>query len=156
MTRSIAASPVATLRAARFALVLIVAMVACSSNEIEKDGPLRVKDAWARATKGTGIGAMYLTLENTDTGAVMILGAATPMAAAAEFHETAEMDGMSHMTKLDSIPVARGATLTMKPGGLHVMLIDLKMSIAAGDTVPLVLQFRDGRRTSAKAVARAQ
>ena len=63
---------------------------------------------------------------------------------------------MSDMIKLDSIPLARGATLTMKPGGLHIRLIDLKMSVAPGDTVPLVFHLGDGRTTSVQAVVREQ
>lgn len=159
MIRSIGA-PV---RSVHVVLGSVVALAACASSDtsyhIETDGPLRVKDAWVRATNVTGPGAMYLTLENTDTAAVTILGAATPLAGAAEFHETTEMqgmEGMSHMNKLDSIPVARGATLAMKPGGLHIMLIDLKKSLTLGDTVPLVIRLSDGRTTSVKAIAREQ
>lgn len=150
MTRSI----IATLRTTSVALVFAAALAACSSYDIKKDGPLRVKDAWVRAANVTGTGAMYVTLENTDTAAVMILGAGTQFAAAAEFHETVDMQGMSHMNKLDSVPIARGATLTMKPGGLHIMLIDVKTSMAPGDTIPLVLHLGDGRTTTVKAIAR--
>ncbi len=165
MTRSIVApavasptaSPTASRSIAWVALVCLVALAACSSYDVPKDGPLRVTDAWARATNVSGTGAIYLTLENADTAAVMIRGAGTLIAAAAEFHETAKMQGMAgmtHMTRLDSIPIARGATLTMQPGGLHIMLIDLKMAIAPGDTVPLVIQLGDGRTTSVEAVVR--
>lgn len=145
---------VASLRTASVAFPVAVAITACSSYDIKKDGPLRVTDAWVRAANVTGTGAMYVTLENTDTAAVTILGAGSQFAAAAEFHETTDMQGMSHMTKLDSVPIARGATLTMKPGGLHIMLIDVKTSMAPGDTIPLVLHLGDGRTTTIKAIAR--
>lgn len=151
MTRFSAAS----LRPVRAAVVLAVALAACSGGyDVKTDGPLRVKDAWVRATNVTSTAAMYLTLENRDTVAVMIVGAGTQLASAAEFHETMLVQGTSRMNRLDSLPIARGATLTMKPGGIHIMLIDLNASMAAGDSVALVIRLADGRTTSVKAIAR--
>ena len=153
MTRFSAVS----LRRAPFVVCVAVVLAACSGRyDMKKDGPLRVKDAWVRATNVTSTAAVYLTLENRDTAAVLILGAATQLARAAEFHETMEMQGASHMNKLDSLPIARGATLTMKPGGIHIMLIDLTASVAVGDSVALVIHLADGRTTSVNAIARDQ
>lgn len=153
MTRFSAGS----LRPALFVVSVAVVLAACSGGyDLKKDGPLHVKDAWVRATNVTSTAAMYLTLENRDTAAVVILGAGTRLARAAEFHETMEMQGTSHMNKLDSLPIARGATLTMKPGGIHLMLIDLNASLAAGDSVALVIHLADGRTTSVNAIARDQ
>ena len=151
MTRFSAVS----LRPVRAAVVLAVALAACSGGyDVKTDGPLRVKDAWVRATNVTSTAAMYLTLENRDTVAVMIVGAGTEHANATEFHETILVQGTSRMNRLDSFPIARGATLTMKPGGIHIMLIDLNASITAGDSVALVIRLADGRTTSVKAIAR--
>ena len=151
MTRFSAAS----LRPVRAAIVLAVALAACTGGyDVKKDGPLRVKDAWVRATNVTSTAALYLTLENRDTVAVMIVGAGTQLASAAEIHETILAQGTSRMNRLDSLPIARGATLTMKPGGIHIMLIDLNASMAAGDSVALVIHLADGRTTSVKAIAR--
>lgn len=55
-----------------------------------------------------------------------------------------------------SAPIARGASLTMKPGGIHLMLIDLTASVAVGDSVALVIHLADGRTTSVNAIARDQ
>ena len=153
MTRFSAVS----LRRAPFAVGIAVVSAACSGGyDMKHDGPLQMKDAWVRATNVTGTAAMYLTLENRDTATVIIVGAETQLARAAEFHETMEMRGTSHMNKLDSLPIARGATLTMKPGGIHIMLIDLHASLAAGDSVALLVHLADGRTTSVNAIARDQ
>ena len=153
MTRFSAVS----LRPPPFVIGFAVISAACSGGyDMKHDGPLQVKDAWVRVTNVTGTAAMYLTLENRDTATVMIVGAETQLARAAEFHETMEMQGTSHMNKLDSLPIARGATLTMKPGGIHLMLIDLTASVAVGDSVALVIHLADGRTTSVNAIARDQ
>ena len=55
-----------------------------------------------------------------------------------------------------SAPIARGATLTMTPGGIHIMLIDLTAAVAAGDSVALAIHLADGRTTSVNAIARDQ
>ncbi len=117
-------------------------------------GPLLVRDAWVRATNATAPGAAYLVVENAESAGVTIVGVGSPMARAAEFHETQDMQGMTHMSRIDSIPLAPRGTLEMKPGGLHIMLIDLAASIALGDTVPVVLHFGDGRTATVKSIAR--
>jgi len=100
--------------------------------------------AWARPTvqgqRGTGA---YMSL--TATEPLTLLGASTPSAGVAEVHEM-KMDGdIMRMRALPSLELPAGKTVELKPGGLHVMLMDLKGPLAANSTVPLTLLFRNAR-----------
>ncbi len=136
-------------------MLLLTAAACAGSHDVTTMGPLAVTDAWVRVTNATKSGAMYLTLENRDTSVVTIVGAGSTAARAAELHETMQMDNMAHMQHIDSLPIARGATLSMQPGGVHIMLVDLGREMAPGDSVPLVLRLADGRTTNVMAVVRA-
>ena len=63
------------------------------------------------------------------------------MAARVEFHRTIIAQGMARMRPADDLRIAPGATLTAEPGGLHLMLVDLKAPLSAGTTIPLSLRF---------------
>ena len=78
-----------------------------------------------------------------DTVAIMLVGVTTNAAAAAEVHETMQHEGMAHMMPRTELPIAAGAVLTMQPGGLHVMLVDLRRALAVGDSIRLQLHFGD-------------
>jgi hypothetical protein len=119
-----------------------------------QNGPLRVRDAWVRASNVTRSGALYLTLDNQDTVAVRVVNVDTPLAREASLHETMNMQGMTHMAARAELSIPRGATVTLTPGGMHVMLVDIMRPLAAGDTVPLTLRLRDGRTTPVSAIVR--
>ena len=61
-----------------------------------------------------------------------------------ERDEETQHDGMAHMMARTELPIAAGEVLSMQPGGLHVMLVDLRRALVVGDSVPLRLRFRDG------------
>lgn len=105
---------------------------------------LVVTQAWSRAMPpGSTVGAVYFTLNNPGPEARFLTAVSTPVAAAAELHRTLVEDGMSKMRPAGIIEIAPGATLSAEPGGLHVMLRDLKQPLVAGTTIPLELAFRD-------------
>ncbi len=136
-------------------LLLLPAAACGDSHDLATAGPLAVTDAWVRVTNATKAGAMYMTLKNRDTATVIIIGAGSSDARAAELHETMQMENMAHMAPIDSLPIARGASLSMQPGGVHIMLVDLAREMAPGDSVPLVLRHADGRATNVMATVRA-
>jgi copper(I)-binding protein len=113
-----------------------------------------VRDAWSRPAALGTTGVVYLTLENSDTADVHLVRVVSPLSASAELHETMDHGGMAHMTPRPDVLIARGATVAMRPGGLHVMLVGLKRALAVGDSVPLSLVFADRRAVRAVAVVR--
>jgi copper(I)-binding protein len=105
---------------------------------------LSVTDAWMRATPGTEVAAVYLTLHNNGPAAVTIVGARSPLAQAAMIHETQLVGTQSTMRAPAELILAPGQTLRFAPGGLHLMLHGLTRALAAGDQVPLELLLKDG------------
>lgn len=104
--------------------------------------PVRVEGAWARATvPGQQVGGVYMTLTAADDS--QLLGGASPAARAVEVHEMV-MDGdVMRMRPMDALALPAGRAVELRPGGLHLMLIDLKAPLVAGASVPLTLRLRD-------------
>lgn len=104
-----------------------------------------VKNAWARSTvpgqKGTGA---FMTLTSKDT--LTLVGASSPAAGVTEIHEM-KMEG--DVMKMRALPkgldLPAGKPVELKPGGFHVMLMDLKGPLAKETTLPLTLLFKDAK-----------
>ena len=97
-----------------------------------------VKEPWARATvaqqKASGA---FMQLQSAKGG--KLLSASSPVAGVVEIHEMAMEGNVMKMRAVPSLDLPAGKTVDLKPGGYHVMLMDLKKPLAAGDTVPLTL-----------------
>jgi len=99
-----------------------------------------VKDAWVRLPPpGAKVVGAYLTLEAKQ--AMTLTGAKSPAAASVELHTMSMHDGVMQMRQLPSIALEAGKPVKLEPGGLHLMLIDLKQPLKAGDTVQIDLQL---------------
>ena len=116
-----------------------------------------VKDAWVRATvpqqKATGV---FMRLDaSADSRLVSV---ATPLTPVAEVHEMKMEDGVMRMRRLPALDLPAGKPVELTPGGYHVMLMDLKQQVKAGETVPLTLVFegRDGRRETREVTAQVR
>ena len=115
-------------------LFLVLAQGAKSSIE--------VTDAWARAMpKGAKTGAAYITVVNKGATEDKLVGASAPLAAEAQLHTTINDNGVMKMRPVSAIDVKPGATVTLKPGGLHLMLMGVKEPLAEGQSFPLTLTF---------------
>lgn len=97
-----------------------------------------------RATPGTDVAAVYLTLRNAGRESVTVVGVRSPFAQAAMIHETQLAGTQSSMRARGQLTLDPGQTLRFAPGGLHVMLHRLGHAPHAGDEVPLVLLLKDG------------
>ncbi len=103
-------------------------------------GRVAVRDAWARATApGQTEGAVYMTL--TSASGDTLTGVSSPDAGAAMLHKTTEAGGMSDMSDMDALPLPAGEPTALAPRGFHVMLMDLKHPLVAGQAVELDLTF---------------
>jgi len=117
--------------------------------------PLTAQDAWIRATPGSDLAAAYLTLHNTGTQAVNIVGVRCACAGHAMIHESLVSNGQSIMRPREPLAVAAGATLRFAPGGLHIMLQGLTRALTPGEEVPLELLLDSGGSLSVRARVRA-
>lgn len=108
---------------------------------------VQVQDAWVRATvaqqKATGA-FMRLTAEQD----MRLVGVSSPMAGVSEVHEMKHVDNVMKMRAVPALELPAGKAVELKPGGYHIMLLDLKQPVAQGASVPLSLVFegKDGQR----------
>lgn len=107
-----------------------------------------VKDPWVRGTvaqqKATGLFAQI-----TSASGGTLLSASTPVAGVVEIHEMTMEGSMMKMRALPKgLELPAGKAVELKPGGYHVMLIDLKQELKAGDSVPVtfVVEGKDGKK----------
>jgi copper(I)-binding protein len=106
-----------------------------------------VKDAWIRLPPpGADIAAAYLTLEAKRP--LELSSATSPAAEAVELHSMSMKNGVMEMRHLLSLELKPGKPTTLEPGGLHLMLINLKKPLKAGAKVPIVLSFKQGKRVA--------
>jgi periplasmic copper chaperone A len=137
------------------ALALLASVAAAQSPPVIEAKPLVVQDAWVRATPpGADIAAAYMTLRNTGTTLITVTGVESPIAGHAMIHETKVEGGQSKMRPHEQLAIAPGATVKLQPGGLHVMMHDLKQPLTVGEKVPLVIQLSGGGTVEATATVR--
>ncbi len=137
--------------------VAVVALAAPAATAAFADDGIAIADAWARATPGKApTGAAYLTLTNSGTAADRLVGASSPVAATTELHEDKEENGIMKMRPVPVLPIAPGQSITLKPGGYHLMLTGLKAPLKQGDSFPLTLTFeKAGAKEVQVAIGRA-
>ena len=102
---------------------------------------------WVRATApGQKVAAAYMEIKST--GPATLISVASPVAGMAEVHETTMENGMMKMRPVERLALPAGKTVELKPGGYHIMLMDLKRQLKEGDTVPitLVVEGKDKKR----------
>jgi hypothetical protein len=132
----------------------VVALMACADRPAVP--PLAVRDAWARRADSAATTAAYFVIVNHDTTTVALTAASSPMAESATLHESMQMNNMVHMTPLDGPQrIAPGDSLVLNEGAKHLMVTGLKRALAAGDSLPILLNFSDGRVLHVSAVVRA-
>lgn len=111
-----------------------------------------VEGAWARPGIAGGNSAVYMQLHNPSNAAERLVGARTRIAQTVELHETSfevftdengQINQVMRMQEVGVVDVPTHATVELKPGGLHIMLIGLNEDLHEGDTVLLDLYFED-------------
>ena len=103
---------------------------------------VKVQDAWARATVGAQ-SATGAFMKLTAPQATRLVEVRSPAAGIVEVHEM-KLDGdVMRMRAVTALPLAAGQTVELKPGGYHVMLMDLKETVKAGQKVRLTLLVKD-------------
>lgn len=117
-------------------LLLMAAALSCTA------APVAISHAWARATApGQNVGAAYLELKSTTD--LMLTKAESPAAGSVEVHTMSMKDGVMEMRMQDTLELPAGQAVKLEPGGLHLMLFDLKKPLKVGESVPMTLRFQD-------------
>jgi periplasmic copper chaperone A len=136
-------SAVKVVRVAAIGLGLLAGMAALALAEEYKAGPIRIEAPWIRATPtGAQVAGGYMKIENTGKEADRLVAGTTAIAGKFEVHEMKMVGTVMKMRELDKgLDLPPGATVELKPGSYHLMLMDLKAPAKAGDTIKGTLVF---------------
>ena len=101
-----------------------------------------VQNPWARASAAmSGNGAAFMTITNDGTAPDRLVSAASPVCEMAELHTHLMEGGVMKMRQIDGVDVDPGTPTVLQPGGLHIMLMQLKTPLKEGGSFPVTLTF---------------
>ena len=106
-------------------------------------GDLTISGAFTRATlPNAPVGGGYVTITNTGDEADRLLDAQSSFSPDVQIHEMAVVDDVMQMSQLpEGLDIPAGETVTLEPGGLHLMFMAISQPFVEGETVPLTLNF---------------
>jgi len=114
-------------------------------------GELEIENAWARATPpGAAVAGGYFAIRNKGAVADRLVGVSSPASARVEIHEMAMEKDVMRMREVKGIDVPAKKSVELKPGGYHLMLIELKAPLKPGDKLPLTLRFEKAGEVKAE------
>lgn len=123
--------------------LLLFLLVACSNTNGESD--IIVSDAWIRPGQGGGPPtAAYMVIQNTGEGTDRLLNISANFSDILEIHETQVVDDVARMVpKENGVEIPANSIVEFKPGGLHIMIMQLEEELTAGEEVELILTFEN-------------
>lgn len=125
----------------RHGIALVAALLAGAAH-----AQVQVQDPWVRGMvetqKATGA---FMRLASPN--AARLVGASSPVAGVVEIHQTTMEGGVMRMRPVQAIELPAGKAVELKPGGYHIMLMNLKAPLKKGESVPIKLKFqgKDGK-----------
>lgn len=111
---------------------------------------ITIAHPWARATP-VKVTAAFFTLRNDGKTTIRLVSITSPVAGRVEIHTSEMKDGVARMRKVEGITVPPGKSVTLKPGGFHVMLMGLKYPVRKGGKIPMTLHFAKAGHVTVRA-----
>jgi copper(I)-binding protein len=137
---------------------LSIVFAPCYLNNTHADNlstDISVSKAWVMAMPPSQPNsAAYMTISNNSSQEIVMTSVSSDIATSAEIHETSDINDMMHMATITSLHIPAGGSLRLKPGGFHIMLVNLKKPLKPGDAVPITLHFEDGSSATVNAKVR--
>jgi copper(I)-binding protein len=132
-------------------VVTVVAIGACSGASAAPT----IGQAWARSAPAGGNSAAYLTITGASGQADALLSASSPAADTVQLHEVStDTSGMTGMHPIARLDIPAGGTVTLEPGGYHLMIMGLKSELAVGGTIEVDLVFEHAGKVAVQAEIR--
>ena len=103
-------------------------------------------------TSQSKTGAVYLSIKNMGDKSDELVGISTPAAGSSMLHESKDENGVMKMQMLDTLEIPAGKAVDIRPGHLHIMLMDLKKPLKTGDHVVLELEFKNSGKLVVDAI----
>jgi hypothetical protein len=128
---------------AALAATFLLAAPAFAHNGVVHLGPINISAPFTRATlPNAPVGGGYLSIENTGTEDDRLVLVASPIAGETQIHDMAMEGDVMKMRHLeDGLVIPAGQTVTLEPGGLHIMLMQLQRKLVEGETITVTLTF---------------
>ena len=125
-----------------FYLFFLPFKIAMSMDVVTK-GKLTISSAWSRSTVDLKRpGSAYLSIKNFGLKKDSLIAVQTPIAKKAELHNHNIENGIMKMRRVPVIDLPPNSTITLKPGGFHIMLFKPNKKLEVGQTFPLTLTFK--------------
>lgn len=131
------------MRTNAFSAALVVATL-LAVPAVAAEASITIAHPWLRATpRSAPIAGGYVTLTNTGPAPDTLVSASLPMASEGQVHTMTMKNGVMEMRRLDDgLAIAPGATVTLRPGGDHLMFLNPKAQLKEGETVEGSLTFK--------------
>ncbi|MCA3222276.1 MAG: copper chaperone PCu(A)C [Burkholderiales bacterium] len=134
----------------RLILLLLLSLLA-----LPVRAQVEVGGAWVRPTVEGQLGTgAFMTLRSREP--LRLVGASSAVAGVVEIHEMALQNNVMRMRAIEALPLPAGQPVELKPGGYHVMLMDLKRTLRAGEQVAIELQFETADKRRVVQVVQAE
>ena len=121
-------------------LTLVPLLAGCAPT-----GSVEITDYWVKSSEMStqgGMTAVYGTITNTTGEDVVLIGGTTEVAGVVEVHEMSMIGGEMKMQEIDGgLVIPAGQSVTLEPGGNHLMLMMLQSDVLAGDTIEVLFDF---------------
>ena len=119
-------------------MAMIILLSACGAEK-----GIEVHSAWARPASQGGNGGVYFELHNHGSIPDELTSASSDVAEAVEIHESKLEGDVMQMQMMPSLPIDAYADMAFEPGGLHIMLVNLKQDLKLNDEFEIVLHFKN-------------
>ena len=129
-------------------------LVMCQALSVTAIAQTKVQEPWVRATVG-GQQATGAFMQIVSPQGGKLVEARSPVAGVVEIHEMAMENNIMKMRAIPGLDLPAGKAVDLKPGGYHVMLMDLKAALPKDSTVPMTLVFKDAKGVESKVEVKA-
>ena len=121
--------------------IAIMALTGSIQAQEAKVGSIKIENAYVRATApGQPAAGAFMKIDNSGT-ADQLVSASSPAAGEVQLHQMSMEGNVMKMGQVKDIAVPANGSVDLKPGGYHIMLMNIKAPLKAGETVPVKLKF---------------
>jgi hypothetical protein len=118
-----------------------IALSSVAAAQSATAGSIKIENAYTRATvPGQQVAGGFMKIENKGS-TDQLISASSPAAGEVQLHEMAMDGNVMKMRQVKDIAVPAGGAVELKPGGLHLMFMNIKAPLTAGESVPVKLKF---------------
>ncbi len=131
--------------------LVVVSWASISFAAFAQSGGVKIENPFARPSAGmSGAGAAYMTILGGAAGDKLVSASAAAIAGKAELHDHIREGDVMRMRKIEAIDIPANGAAEMKPGGRHVMLMNLKAPLKTGESFDLTLVFEKAGAVTVK------